>query len=188
MTADQLESPPEDDQIIKGRRLRSPRTFGAVLISTAVLVVAGGLLSDVVAVRTGHRARPWRADLAHQLATRHLDDPWVRLGAGVAVLLGLWCCLLALTPGLRRWLPLSRPGSAIDRAGVAALLAHRAEEYPGVASVKVRVGQGSTKVTLQGTADPAGLERGLRAELARIPLALPNRLDVRARSAGRRQR
>ncbi|GAA2152213.1 hypothetical protein GCM10009760_48500 [Kitasatospora kazusensis] len=181
MTVDQARPSVEEEPAVKAHRLRSPRTVGAVLLSTAVLLVAGGLLADVVAVRTGQRAKPWRADLAHQLATRHLDDPWIRLGAGVAVLLGLWLCLLAFTPGLRHWLPLGRPGAAIDRSGVAALLARRADEYPGVVSVKVRVRHNRTRVTIRGSADPASLQRGLRAELDLIPLALPNRLDVRVR-------
>ncbi|GAA0697887.1 hypothetical protein GCM10010193_61090 [Kitasatospora atroaurantiaca] len=164
---------------------RSARTAAAAVVATAVLVIGGALLYDVIAVRTGHQARPWRAKLAHELATRHLDDPWVLTGAGIAVLLGVWLCVLAFTPGMRRWLPLRQEGAVIDRSGVAALITARAEELPGVDSVAVRVRQNRTRVTVTGAADPAGVQRALRAELARIPLAGPNQLDVRAHRPGR---
>ncbi|WP_441249684.1 DUF6286 domain-containing protein [Kitasatospora sp. McL0602] len=179
------EAPPEEPV----RRVRSPRTPAAGLVATAVLVVGGGVLYDVIAVRTGHRARPWRAQLAHQLATRHLDDTWVLVGAGAAVLLGVWLGVLAFTPGMRRWLPLRTPGqegadtAVLHRSGLAALVATRARELPEVTAVSVRAGVKRTKVTIRGTADPAAVQRELRAELARVPLGRPYRLDVRTHRA-----
>ncbi|AUG80308.1 hypothetical protein CFP65_5611 [Kitasatospora sp. MMS16-BH015] len=152
-----------------------------------VLVVAGGLLYDVVAVRTGHQARRWRAEAAHQVAVRQLQDTWVLVGAGAAVLLGALLTALAFTPGLRRWLPLSSPDgtAAIDRAGVAALLRVRTREQPDVTAATVRVRPTRTTVTIRGTADPAAVQRELRTELARVPLARPHRLDVRTHRADR---
>ncbi|WP_371500080.1 DUF6286 domain-containing protein [Kitasatospora sp. NBC_00374] len=160
---------------------RSPRTALTFVVVVAVLVLAGALLYDVIAVRTGHRARPWRARVARELADRQLDDTWVLVGAGVAVLLGLLLLWQAFAAGERRWLPLRVPGALIDRSGVAALISDRAAELPQVQAVQVRVGRGRTRVRITGAADPVGVQKALRAELARIPLAEPNRLDVRTR-------
>ncbi|MER5354373.1 DUF6286 domain-containing protein [Kitasatospora sp. NPDC002551] len=174
---------------VKVRRPRAPRTTAATVVATVLLVVAGGLLYDVIAVRTGHQARQWRADLADELATRHLDDPAVLIGAGVGAVLGGWLLWLALAPGLRRWLPLRPHGdtaAAIDRAGVAALLTDRAAELPGVEHLRVRVGRRRVRIALAGPADPASVQRRLREELAAVTLARPLRLDVRM--AGRRRR
>jgi hypothetical protein len=105
----------------------------------------------------------------------------VLVGAGAAVLIGLWLLRLAFAPGLRRWLPLHSPDgtAAVDRAGVAALIGSRARELPEVTAAAVRVRQARTTVTIRGTADPAAVQRELREELARVPLARPHRLDVR---------
>ncbi|WP_405019752.1 DUF6286 domain-containing protein [Kitasatospora sp. NBC_00070] len=161
------------------RRLRSTRTGWTALVVVAALVVGGGLLYDAAAVRTGHRARPWRAETADRLATLHLDDPVVLVSAGAAVLLGVLLLGLAVAPGMRRWLALRQPGAVIDRAGVAALLTRRAGELDGVDGVRIKVRRSRTKVTAGGSADPAEVQRELRAELARVPLAGENRLDVR---------
>ncbi|MEU9076207.1 DUF6286 domain-containing protein [Kitasatospora sp. NPDC048538] len=154
-----------------------------MIVATVVLVVAGALLYDVIAVRAGLPARRWRARIADELATRHLDDPWVLVGAGVAVLLGGTLLWLALAPGLGRWLPL-RPhggtGATIDRAGIGHLLADRAAGLPGVDHLKIRLSRRRIRVTLTGSADPALVERQLRDELARVTLARPPQLDVRS--------
>ncbi len=175
------EQPPETGPAPKVRRPRAPRTLATALVVVAFLVVGGALLYDVVAVRTGHSARPWRVHLADELATRHLDDLWVLLGAGAAVLLGGWLCRLAFAPGLRRWLPL-RPAphteAVIDRTGVGALLLTRAAEVPGVEGTTVRINRRRVRVTITGPADPAAVQRSLVAELDRIALARPLRLDV----------
>ncbi|WP_406204880.1 DUF6286 domain-containing protein [Kitasatospora sp. NBC_01560] len=163
-------------------RLRAPRTTAAVLVATGALLLAGALLYDVIAVRTGLPAGRWRATTADELATRHLDDPWVLLGAGAAVLLGGWLLWLAFAPGLRRWLSLLPHGgtsAAVDRTGVGTLLVDRAAGLPGVEHLTVRINSRRVKVVLTGPADPASVQRQLRDELARVTLARPLRLDVR---------
>ncbi|WP_051732768.1 DUF6286 domain-containing protein [Kitasatospora phosalacinea] len=164
-----------------GRWLRSERAVPTALVVAVLVVAAGTLLYDVIAVRAGGEARPWRQELSRQLATRHLDDPWVLGIAGGAVVLGLLLLWLALARGLRGWLALEPRGAAIHRGTVAALIARRAQQRSDVHSWRVKVKRRRTRVTLTGTADPAGAERELRAELARIPLAEPHRLDVRTK-------
>ncbi|MEV7188630.1 DUF6286 domain-containing protein [Kitasatospora sp. NPDC093102] len=152
-------------------------------MATGVLVVAGALLYDVVAVRLGQPARQWRAQIADELATRHLDDLAVLVGAGVATLLGGWLLWLAVAPGLRRWLVLRPYGgttAAIDRAGVGHLLADRAAGLDGIDHLRIRVGRRRVRVSLVGVADPALVQRQLRDELGRVGLGRPMRLDVRA--------
>ncbi|SOB81464.1 DUF6286 domain-containing protein [Streptomyces sp. 1331.2] len=163
-------------------RLRAPRTAAAALVATGVLVVAGALLYDVVAVRAGQPARRWRAQIADELATRHLDDLWVLVGAGVVTLLGGWLLWLAIAPGLRRWLVLRPYGgttAAIERAGIGHLLVDRAAGLDGIEHLRIRVGRRRVRVSLVGPADPAPVERQLRDELERVGLARPLRLDVR---------
>ncbi|MBV2151350.1 DUF6286 domain-containing protein [Kitasatospora sp. SUK 42] len=166
----------------KARRLRASRAGAAALVSTAVLVGAGALLYDVIAVRAGQPARRWRAQIADELATRHLDDLGVLVGAGVAALLGGWLLWLAVAPGLRRWLvlrPYGGTSAAVDRAGIGHLLADRAAGLTGIDHLRIRVGRRRVRVTVSGPADPASVQRQLREELARVGVARPLRLDVR---------
>ncbi|MFJ6622417.1 DUF6286 domain-containing protein, partial [Kitasatospora sp. NPDC091335] len=152
-------------------------------MATAVLVVAGALLYDVVAVRVGQPARRWRAQIADELATRHLDDLWVLVGAGAATLLGGWLLWLAVAPGLRRWLVLRPYGgttAAIDRTGVGHLLTDRAAGLDGIDRLRIRVGRRRIRISLAGAAEPALVQRQLRDELGRVGLGRPMRLDVRA--------
>ncbi|MFB7910898.1 DUF6286 domain-containing protein [Kitasatospora sp. NPDC056076] len=163
--------------------MRSGRAAVAAPVATVVLVVAGALLYDAVAVRAGQPARRWRAQIADELATRHLDDLWVLVGAGAAALVGLWLLWLAFAPGLRRWLvlrPYGGTGAAIDRAGVGHLLADRAAGLAGIEHLRVKVGRRRVRVSVSGPVDPAGVQRQLREELARVGLARPLRLDVRS--------
>ncbi|MCX5210183.1 DUF6286 domain-containing protein [Kitasatospora sp. NBC_00240] len=166
---------------VRVRRERAPRTAATAVVVVAALAVCGPLLYDVIAVRAGYRAAYWRTELADQLATRHLDDLWVLLGAGAAVLLGGWLLRLAFAPGLRRWLsllPAAGTDAMIDRAGVGALLVARADEVPGVERTTVRINRRRARVTIEGPADPAAVQRDLIAELDRITLARPLRLEV----------
>ncbi|MEV7024615.1 DUF6286 domain-containing protein [Kitasatospora sp. NPDC093558] len=166
----------------KVRRPRAARTPEAALVAAGVLVVAGALLYDVVSVRTGHSVRRWRAEIADELATRHLDDLWVLVGAGVATGLGGLLLWLAFAPGLRRWLALRPHGgtsAVINRSGIGHLLTDRAAGLPGVERVRVQIGRRRVRVHLYGPSDPAALQRQLRDELARVTLARPLRLDVR---------
>ncbi|MGW2251230.1 DUF6286 domain-containing protein [Kitasatospora sp. NPDC001660] len=164
------------------RRPRASRTPEAASVAAVVLVIAGALLYDVVSVRTGHSVRRWRADIADELATRHLDDLRVLVGAGVATALGGLLLWLAFAPGLRRWLVL-RPhggtGAVINRSGIGHLLADRAAGLPGVEGVRIRIGRRRVRVHLVGATDPAAVQRQLRDELARVTLARPLQLDVR---------
>lgn len=85
----------------------------------------------------------WRRILADELATRPLDDPWILAGACVAVLLGLWLLVLAVTPGLRDVLAM-RAGTApvragLDRHAAELTLRDRAVEVSGVRSARVTV-------------------------------------------------
>ncbi|MEU6233376.1 DUF6286 domain-containing protein [Kitasatospora sp. NPDC047058] len=169
---------------VKVRRLRARRTVAAVVVATAVLVLGVALLYDVISVRTGHPARRWRSEVADELAARHLDDLWVLVGAGAVTLAGGWLLWLAFAPGLRRWLPLRPHGdtsAAVDRGGVGTLLDDRAAGLPGIDRLRIRINRRRVKVVLDGPADPASVQRQLRAELARVPLARPLRLDVRTR-------
>ncbi|MEV8097418.1 DUF6286 domain-containing protein [Kitasatospora sp. NPDC085879] len=160
-------------------RPRSPRTAVTAVVVTCLLVAGGAALYDAIAVRAGHAARQWRADLTRELATRHLDDPWVLGIAGGAAALGLLLCWLAFAPGLRHWLPLLRPGAAIDRAGVATLVSARAARIDGVERCTVKAGRRRAVATVSGSAEPIVVEQELREELAKVPLLGPYRLDLR---------
>jgi hypothetical protein len=95
----------------------------------------------------------WRRELAAALAERPLGQVWVQVGAGLAVALGLWLVVLAVTPGLRSLLPMRRngPGDGEVRAGLhrgaaALVLRERAMGVPGVQAARVRVGRGRVTV------------------------------------------
>lgn len=115
----------------------------AAVVAVLLLVVAGAFLYDVAAVRAHRPAMAWRRALARQLAERPLDDVWVLVGAGVAAALGLWLITLAVTPGLRHVLPMSRPHpdvrAGLHRDAAALVLRDRAMEIAGVQSARVRV-------------------------------------------------
>ncbi|MFI6445312.1 DUF6286 domain-containing protein [Kitasatospora sp. NPDC050543] len=154
----------------------------AALVAAVLLVLCGFLLVDVISVRTGHVAARWRVRVATEAATRHLDDLWVLIGAGAAVLIGGWLCWLALAPGRHRWLAMrGAPGgtvAVIDRAGLGVLLVARAGALPGVEHSTVRIRKHRIAVRIIGPADPAAVQRQLRTELDRVALAAPPRLDV----------
>ncbi|MBQ0889047.1 hypothetical protein KBZ94_29735 [Streptomyces sp. RM72] len=124
-------------------RFWSARRVPAGLVALLLLLLAGAFLYDVVAVRAGRTALGWRRDLARQLAERPVDDTWVLVGAGVAAALGLWLLLLALTPGLRRELPMRRTHpdvrAGLHRDAAATVLRDRAMEVSGVQSARVRL-------------------------------------------------
>jgi hypothetical protein len=136
------------------RRFWSTRRVPAVLAALLSAAVTGLLLYDVVSVRAGRSAMRWRRRLAEELATRPLDDLWMIVGAAVAMALGLWLFLLALTPGLRRLLPMRQPvGSpgkgevraGLDRRAAGLVLRDRAVRVPGVQSAQVAVGRRKVK-------------------------------------------
>lgn len=131
-------------------RFWSPRRVPSAVTALLALALTGLLLYDVSAVRAGRHAMPWRVTLAHELARRPLDNAWVITGAAVAMVLGLWLVILALTPGLRGVLALRLgPGqvrAGLDRDAAALVLRDRALEVPGVLTVRAAVGRHRAKV------------------------------------------
>jgi hypothetical protein len=136
------------------RRFWSARRIPAALVALLSVAAIGLLLYDVVLVRAGRSAMRWRRRLAEELATRPLDDTWVIVGAAVAMALGLLLFLLAVTPGLRRLLPMRQPTgipgaeevhAALDRRAVALVLRDRAVQVAGVQSARVAVGRRKVK-------------------------------------------
>nr|WP_308433734.1 DUF6286 domain-containing protein [Streptomyces hiroshimensis] len=136
---------------MSGSRFWSVRRVPAFLVAAVVLGAAGLFLYDVAAVRAHRPAMGWRRRLAHELATRPLEDGWVVVIACAAVVAGVWLVVLALTPGLRAVLPMRRDRAdlraGIDRRAAALVLRDRAMEVAGVQSV--RVGVGRRRVTVR---------------------------------------
>lgn len=172
----------------RARRFWSSRRVTSAVTAVLAFCGTGLLLYDVAAVRAGRKAMSWRVRLAHELATRPLNDTWVITGAAIATALGLWLVALALSPGLRQVLPM-RPGAGrvragLDRDAAALVLRDRALEVPGVRSARVAVTRRRAKVradshfrelddvredvdtVLGDTNDGLGLERPLRLSVA----------------------
>lgn len=177
----------------RGHRTHRPwsaRRIPAALVASVILVAAVAALFDVVAVRAGHPAAAWRRHLADELATRPVDDVWVLTGAAVAAALGIWLIVLALTPGLRHWLPLRSPApglrACLDRDGAADLLRDAAMRVPGVSTARVRVRRHRVKARADiRFRDPQQVKDDLTAvldeERDRLALARPPRIVVRVR-------
>ncbi len=132
-------------------RFWSARRVPAALTAAVLLAGSGLLLYDVVAVRLGHPGTGWRRELAQALAQRPLEQVWTQIGAGLAVALGLWLVVLAVTPGLRALLPMRADGEGTVRAGLhrgaaALVLRERAMAVPGVRAARVRVRRARVKV------------------------------------------
>ncbi|MFD7370239.1 DUF6286 domain-containing protein [Streptomyces mirabilis] len=168
----------------------SARRVPAALVASVILVAAVAALVDVVAVRAGRPAAAWRRHLADELATRPLDDVWVLTGAAVAAVLGIWLIVLALTPGLRHWLPLRSPApglrASLDRDGAADLLRDAAMRVPGVSRARVRVRRHRVKARADARfRDPQQVKEDLTAVLGeerdQLVLARPPRIVVRVR-------
>ncbi|MEU5078367.1 MULTISPECIES: DUF6286 domain-containing protein [Streptomyces] len=191
--------PPERDVPDGGRdgghrahRPWSARRVPAALVAAVILVAAVAALADVIAVRAGRPAAAWRRHLTDALATRPVDDVWMLTGAAVAAAVGAWLIVLALTPGLRRWLPLSRPAgcprlrASLDRDGAAALLRDAATRVPGVGAARVRVRRHRVRARVDVRfRDPRQVKEDLVAaldeECDRLALARPPRVAVRVR-------
>ncbi|MFI6037030.1 DUF6286 domain-containing protein [Streptomyces sp. NPDC051315] len=168
----------------------SARRVPAALVASGILLAAVATLVDVVAVRAGRPAAAWRRHLADELATRPVDDVWMLTGAAVAAAVGLWLIVLALTPGLRHWLPLRSPSrglrASLDRDGAADLLRDAAMRVPGVGAARVRVRR--HRVTARADVrfrDPGQVKDDLTAVLHEerdgLALARPPRITVRVR-------
>lgn len=139
------------------RRFWSTRRVPAAIVALLAAAVTGLLLYDVVAVRAGRPAMSWRRSLADELATRPLGDGWMIGGAALAMAVGLWLLVLAVTPGLRRLLPMQPPADAraagiragLSRSAVALVLRDRAMEVPGVQSARIDVGRRKVRARIR---------------------------------------
>lgn len=187
--------PGERPEQTPARRFRSARRVPAALLALVVLCGAGLLLYDVAAVRADRPAMAWRRGLADQLARRPLDDTWVLVGAGVAAALGLWLLVLAVTPGLRRVLPMRRTHAdvraGLDRDAAALVLRDRAMEVSGVQSARVRLRRSRAEVrAFSHFREPdevtADLDATLTEAVRGLGLARPPALTVHVRRPGRK--
>ncbi|MFI1287805.1 DUF6286 domain-containing protein [Streptomyces sp. NPDC020792] len=180
----------ERDRGLRTHRPWSARRIPAALVASVILVAAVAALVDVVAVRAGGPAAAWRKHLTDALATRPVDDVWMLTGAAVAAAVGVWLIVLALTPGLRHWLPLRSPApglrASLDRDGTAALLRDAAMRVPGVGKARIRVRRHRVKARADVRfRDPQQVKDDLTAvldeERDRLALARPPRIVVRVR-------
>ncbi|WP_333775590.1 DUF6286 domain-containing protein [Streptomyces sp. IBSBF 3136] len=153
------------------------------------MVAAGAALIDVVAVRAGRRAAAWRREVADALATRPVDDVWMLTGAALAVVVGLWLVVLALTPGLRRLMPMRSPAKVraqLDRGSAAVLLRDAALRVPGVRTARIRMGRHRIRARVDvHFRAPQQVKTDLTAALGderdRLALSHPPRIAVRVR-------
>ncbi|MFE7233641.1 DUF6286 domain-containing protein [Streptomyces sp. NPDC001231] len=180
----------ERDRGHRTHRPWSARRIPAALVASVILVAAVAALVDVVAVRAGRPAAAWRRHLTDALATRPVDDVWMLTGAAVAAAVGVWLIVLALTPGLRHWLPLRSPAPGLraflDRDGTAALLRDAAMRVAGVSKARIRVRRHRVKARADVRfRDPQQVKDDLTAvldeERDRHALARPPRIVVRVR-------
>ncbi|MFF9572151.1 DUF6286 domain-containing protein [Streptomyces sp. NPDC014685] len=171
-------------------RFWSARRIPAAVLALLVLGAAALLLYDVAAVRADRPAMRWRRELAGELAARPLENTWVLALAALAVLIGLWLLVLALTPGLRALLPMrrDRPGvrAALDRSAAALVLRDRAVEVAGVQSVRVRAGRSRAVVRAVSHFRElddvrADLDTVLEDAVGELGLARPPSLSVHVR-------
>ncbi|MCX4793913.1 MULTISPECIES: DUF6286 domain-containing protein [unclassified Streptomyces] len=177
------------------RRFWSARRIPAAIVALLSVAAIGLLLYDVVSVRADQPGMSWRRRLAEELATRPLHDIWMTVGAAVAMALGLWLFLLAVTPGLRRLLPMRQPTriprtgevrAGLDRHAAALLLRDRAVRVSGVQSARVDVGRRKVKARAQAhfrdlNEVHADLNAALGEAVTNLGLAQQPTLDVRVR-------
>ena len=157
----------DDSAATRAKRFWSARRVPAGIVAAVLLGLAGLFLYDIASVRAGRKAMQWRVTLADELATRHLDDVWIILGASVAAALGLWLVLLAVTPGERGVLPMARRTTSgvragLDRRAAELVLRDRAMEVPGIRWARINVGR--RRITARTAAGFRELDE-VRAEL-----------------------
>jgi hypothetical protein len=187
--------PPAEGQDKREHRFWSARRIPAAVVALLLLAVSGLFLYDIAAVRAHRPAMSWRRELARQLAQRPLDDIWVLVGAGVAVVLGLWLIVLAATPGLRAVLPMRRTQAdvraGLHREAAALVLRDRAMEVAGVQSVRVRMRRARTDVRAfshfrELDEVQADLDATLTEAIKGMGLARPPALSVHVLRPGRK--
>ncbi|MFH0244949.1 DUF6286 domain-containing protein [Streptomyces sp. HK10] len=175
------------------RRFWSARRVPAAIVSLVLAVAAAVLLYEAVAASIDKSPSAWRREITADLATRPLDNPWVIAGAALAVLLGLWLVVLAVTPGVRGLLPM-RGGSSdgvrvragLERSAAEAVLHDRLLDVPGVQSVRVDAGRHRVRVRARAHFRPldevrGDLDRTLDDGVRRLGLARGMRRSVRVR-------
>ncbi|WP_079127170.1 DUF6286 domain-containing protein [Streptomyces sp. TP-A0874] len=129
------------------RRFWSTRRVPATVVALLCTAGIGLALYDLASVRLKQPEMTWRRRLSQELATRPIDDVWVITGAAVAMAVGLWLIVLALTPGMRSLLSMRPPEggeevrAGIDRSAAGLVLRDRAMEVGGVQNVRVDVGR-----------------------------------------------
>ncbi|MFF9980250.1 DUF6286 domain-containing protein [Streptomyces erythrochromogenes] len=179
-------------------RFRSARRIPAALVALVVLGAVGLLLYDLAAVRADRPAMAWRRELAHRLEVHTPADLPVQLAGGVLALAGAVLLLLAVTPGIRRILPMLSPDqdgeagagpplrAGIGRKDAAQVLRDRAMEVPGVRSARVRMGRSRVRVRARSHFREldevrADLDAVLAVGIEELGLVRPLRLRVRVR-------
>ncbi|GAA3649079.1 DUF6286 domain-containing protein [Streptomyces chitinivorans] len=175
------------------RRFWSARRVPAAIVALLLAVAAAVLLYEAVAASIDKSPSAWRREVTADLAARPLDDPWAIAGAALAVLLGLWLAVLAVTPGLRGLLPM-RGGSSdgvrmragLERSAAEAVLHDRLLDVPGVRSVRVSAGRHRIKVRARAHFRPledvrGDLDRVLEEGVRQLGLARRMRRSVRVR-------
>ncbi|WP_240979465.1 DUF6286 domain-containing protein [Streptomyces sp. HNM0574] len=177
-------------------RFWSARRVPAAILALVLLGASGLLLYDVASVRAGRQAMAWRKAIADKLAATSLDSAWVLAAGAVAVVLGLWLLVLALTPGTRRLLPLRGDSGGVVRAGLdrdaaALILRDRAQEVSGVQSVRVDVGRRKVRARAQAhfrdlDAVRADLDAALQNGIRSLGLARRLGLSVHVRRPKKR--
>ncbi|MEU0374231.1 DUF6286 domain-containing protein [Streptomyces sp. NPDC006283] len=180
-------SVPADGHGGKAGRFWSVRRVPAGLLALVVVGGAGLLLYDIAAVRADRPAMQWRRVTADRLAEWRLDEVAVLAAAGLAVLVGIWLIVLAVTPGLRALLPMRRDQAhvraGLHREAAALVLRDRAMEVSGVQSVRVRMRRSKASVRARAhfrelDAVRADLDEALGAGLKELGLARPPALSV----------
>lgn len=182
------------------RRPWAARRVAAAVTASLIMLGAGTLLFEAVWIRTGHSATAWWTRLTDEFATRPVDDVWILTGAAVTAALGLLLIVLALTPGVRRQLPLRVPADSrgrmravLDRKGAVLLLRDAAMRVPGVSAARVRVRRRRVKVRADVRfGDTAEVKDELTETVRReqhdqLALARPLRLAVRVRHSPARR-
>ncbi|MEV8424548.1 DUF6286 domain-containing protein [Streptomyces niveus] len=186
------EPPPKRQRDGAGRtgRFWSMRRIPALLLAAVLTGAAGLLLYDIISVRAGGPAMYWRRRLAQELAEQPLNETWVVVAACVAMALGVWLALLALSPGLRALLPMRRDATRVraglERDAAALVLRDRAVEVPGVRAARVKVHRSRVRVRAQShfrALDDVrqDLDAALSGAVGQLGLARPPSLSVRVR-------
>ncbi|MFJ7155015.1 DUF6286 domain-containing protein [Streptomyces sp. NPDC101118] len=179
----------------RARRFWSARRIPSALTALVLLGGSALFLYDVAAVRADRPGMEWRHSLADSLERHTLDDTAVIVGAAVLVAAGVLLLALALTPGLRRLLPMRPlPGvrAGLTRKAASLVLRDRAMEVSGVQSARVAVGR--KRVTVRAASHfrelddvREDLDHVLAVGVAELGLAHAPRLHVRVtRPVGKR--